>query len=163
MLDAIKRLKGEHGARFQQEARVIASLNHPNICQIYDVGLDYLVMEYVEGKPLKSSRGGVSAHGCETASPQKSPHSLKSAACLGNRGLELFENFGSSSETRTYNLLVTAAPYGAGITILGCTQKANPAPAPKPSQGIVPKGFRSLILNSNRISETKSDLTEVFG
>src|SRR5262245_2033873 len=49
---AIKRLKEEHNARFQQEARAIAALNHPHICQIYDVGPDYLVMEYVEGKPV---------------------------------------------------------------------------------------------------------------
>jgi len=49
---AIKRLKGQHTARFDQEARPIAALNHPHICQIYDVGPDYLVMEYVEGKPL---------------------------------------------------------------------------------------------------------------
>src|SRR5258707_652057 len=48
---AIKRLKGERGARFQQEARAIAALNHPHICQIYDVGPDYLVLEYVEGQP----------------------------------------------------------------------------------------------------------------
>src|SRR5271169_4641503 len=50
---AIKRLKGEHSARFEQEARAIAALNHPHICQIYDVGPDYLVMEYVEGAPIK--------------------------------------------------------------------------------------------------------------
>jgi serine/threonine protein kinase/Tfp pilus assembly protein PilF len=50
---AIKRLKGKHTARFEQEARAIAALNHPHICQIYDVGPDYLVMEYVEGKPLR--------------------------------------------------------------------------------------------------------------
>jgi serine/threonine protein kinase/Tfp pilus assembly protein PilF len=49
---AIKRLKGQRSARFQQEAHAIAALNHPHICQIYDVGPDYLVMEYVEGKPL---------------------------------------------------------------------------------------------------------------
>jgi serine/threonine-protein kinase len=49
---AIKRLKGEHGSRFQQEARAIAALNHPHICQIYDVGPDYLVLEYIKGKPL---------------------------------------------------------------------------------------------------------------
>src|ERR1700720_604431 len=49
---AIKRLKGQHTARFEQEAHAIAALNHPHICQIYDVGPDYLVMEYVEGKPL---------------------------------------------------------------------------------------------------------------
>ena len=50
---AIKRLKAEHAARFTREARVIAALNHPHVCQLYDVGPDYLVMEYVEGTPLK--------------------------------------------------------------------------------------------------------------
>jgi serine/threonine-protein kinase len=50
---AIKRLKSEHSERFQREARAIAAFNHPHICQIYDVGPDYLVMEYIEGKPLK--------------------------------------------------------------------------------------------------------------
>jgi serine/threonine protein kinase len=50
---AIKRLRGQHTARFEQEARAIAALNHPNICTLHDVGPDYLVMEYVEGKPLR--------------------------------------------------------------------------------------------------------------
>ena len=50
---AIKRLTGTHSARFEQEARAIAALNHPNICQIFDVGPDYLVLEYIEGKPLQ--------------------------------------------------------------------------------------------------------------
>jgi TolB-like protein/tRNA A-37 threonylcarbamoyl transferase component Bud32 len=52
---AIKRLKGQHTARFEQEAHAIAALNHPNICQIHDIGRDYLVMEYVEGKPISGS------------------------------------------------------------------------------------------------------------
>jgi eukaryotic-like serine/threonine-protein kinase len=30
----------------------VAALNHPNICTLFDVGPDYLVMEYVEGTPL---------------------------------------------------------------------------------------------------------------
>src|SRR5271169_5431450 len=50
---AIKRLKSQHSARFEQEASAIAALNHPHICQIYDVGPDYLVLEYVEGAPIK--------------------------------------------------------------------------------------------------------------
>jgi serine/threonine protein kinase len=50
---AIKGLKGRDTSRFHQEARAIARLTHPNICILYDVGPDYLVMEYVEGKPLK--------------------------------------------------------------------------------------------------------------
>ncbi|MBZ5677596.1 MAG: protein kinase [Acidobacteriia bacterium] len=50
---AIKQLKGNHSARFDQEAHAIAALNHPHICQIYDVGRDYLVLEYVEGSPIQ--------------------------------------------------------------------------------------------------------------
>ena len=53
---AVKRLKGQHSARFEQEARAIAALNHPNICTLHDVGPDYLVMEYIEGKPLAGKR-----------------------------------------------------------------------------------------------------------
>jgi TolB-like protein/tetratricopeptide (TPR) repeat protein/predicted Ser/Thr protein kinase len=49
---AIKRLK-THTARFEQEARAIAALNHPHICTLHDVGPDYLVMEFVEGQPLR--------------------------------------------------------------------------------------------------------------
>jgi serine/threonine protein kinase len=51
---AIKKVKAQHSERFKQEARSIAALNHPNICQIFDIGDDYLVLEYVEGKPLSS-------------------------------------------------------------------------------------------------------------
>jgi TolB-like protein/predicted Ser/Thr protein kinase len=49
---AIKQVKEQHGDRFKQEAKSIAALNNPYICQIFDVGPDYLVLEYVEGKPL---------------------------------------------------------------------------------------------------------------
>jgi eukaryotic-like serine/threonine-protein kinase len=44
--------------RFDREARTISSLNHPNICTLHDVGhhdgVDYLVMEYLEGETLAS-------------------------------------------------------------------------------------------------------------
>jgi serine/threonine protein kinase len=49
---AIKKVKEQHSERFKQEARSIASLNHPYICQLFDIGPDYLVLEYVEGNPL---------------------------------------------------------------------------------------------------------------
>jgi len=51
---AVKRLEGPHTARFEQEARAIAALNHPHICQIFDIGPDYLVLEYIEGRQLLS-------------------------------------------------------------------------------------------------------------
>ena len=39
-------------ARFEREARVISSLNHPHICTLFDVGPNYLVMELCEGETL---------------------------------------------------------------------------------------------------------------
>src|SRR5262249_37319712 len=47
---AIKVSAQQFTERFEREARVIASLNHRNICQLYDVGPNYLVMELVEGE-----------------------------------------------------------------------------------------------------------------
>jgi serine/threonine-protein kinase len=49
---AIKTIRSAHQGRFDQEARTIAALNHPHICQIHDIGADYLVLEYVDGEPL---------------------------------------------------------------------------------------------------------------
>ena len=46
----------ERRQRFEREARIISSLNHPHICALYDIGhqdgLDYLVLEYLEGEAL---------------------------------------------------------------------------------------------------------------
>src|SRR6516164_6850793 len=49
---AIKVCAERFSERFAQEARIIASLNHPHICHLYDVGPNYLVMELVEGPTL---------------------------------------------------------------------------------------------------------------
>ncbi len=51
---AIKKVKEKHSERFKLEARSIAALNHPYICQLFDIGSDYLVLEYVDGKPLST-------------------------------------------------------------------------------------------------------------
>jgi serine/threonine protein kinase len=43
-------------ARFEREAKAISALNHPHICTLFDIGrddgVDYLVMEYLEGETL---------------------------------------------------------------------------------------------------------------
>ncbi len=49
---AVKTSKLQFSERFAREAKVIASLNHPNICTLFDVGSNYLVMEMIEGPTL---------------------------------------------------------------------------------------------------------------
>ena len=49
---AIKTAHEQFSARSEREARAIASLNHPHICMLFDVGRNYLVMELVEGETL---------------------------------------------------------------------------------------------------------------
>ena len=62
---AIKLAQSDFGERCQREAHAIAALNHPHICQLYDVGPNYLVMEYVDGKAV--------------AGPMQPPEALKVA------------------------------------------------------------------------------------
>ncbi len=49
---AIKVSSREFNDRFEREARAISTLNHPNICTLYDVGPNYLILELVEGETL---------------------------------------------------------------------------------------------------------------
>src|SRR5438093_9116194 len=49
---AIKLAAERFSDRFDREVRSVAALNHANICQVYDVGPNYLVMELVEGPTL---------------------------------------------------------------------------------------------------------------
>jgi serine/threonine protein kinase len=68
---AIKVSAAQFSERFEREAKAIAALNHPNICQIYDIGPNYLVMEYVDGAPIVSS---------EKSQPLPSAEALRLAA-----------------------------------------------------------------------------------
>jgi serine/threonine protein kinase/cytochrome c-type biogenesis protein CcmH/NrfG len=78
--------KTEAKERLEREAQAIAALNHPNICQLYDIGsqegTEYLVMELLEGETLatKLQRGplplkGVLSIGIDVAEALESAHS----------------------------------------------------------------------------------------
>ncbi len=49
---AVKTASQSYSERFQLEARAISTLNHPHVCTLYDVGPNYLVMEFIEGSTL---------------------------------------------------------------------------------------------------------------
>jgi len=61
---SMKVSREQFSERFEREAQAVAALNHPNICHIYDVGPNYLVMEFVEGEspqgPSRSKKPCVS-------------------------------------------------------------------------------------------------------
>ncbi|PYQ96930.1 MAG: hypothetical protein DMF97_14645 [Acidobacteria bacterium] len=63
---AIKRIRpglsdGQERQRLWREARTAASVNHPNVCQLYEIDEDseglFLTMELLEGEPLSVERG----------------------------------------------------------------------------------------------------------
>ena len=61
--DLSPELRGDHDFKrgFRREARAISQLQHPNVCTVHDVGsedgVDYLVMEYLEGETLQARLG----------------------------------------------------------------------------------------------------------
>jgi serine/threonine protein kinase len=55
---AIKVSAERFSDRFEREVRAVAALNHANICHVYDVGPNYLVMELLEGQTLRQRIGG---------------------------------------------------------------------------------------------------------
>jgi serine/threonine protein kinase len=56
---AVKVSNEQFSERFEREARAVAALNHSNICTLHDVGLNYLVMEFIDGTPLKGRRASL--------------------------------------------------------------------------------------------------------
>lgn len=80
---AIKIAAERYSERFQREARAISTLNHPHICTLYDVGPNYLVMEFLEGSTLaaeikKGPLGleNVARYGAQIANALAEAHAL---------------------------------------------------------------------------------------
>jgi len=123
---AIKICAAQFGERFDREAHAIAALNHPNICTLYDVGPDYLVMELVEGETLASRlRKGalpmelVVQYGVEIARALQSAHDrrivhrdLKPGNVMITRAGVKVLDFGLAKELRDETMIATNAILG---------------------------------------------------
>jgi serine/threonine-protein kinase len=110
---ALKVLRGDHARSILHEAQAIAALNHPHICTIYDVGPDYLVMEFVEGQPIRGPLPAdrVRRYGVEIASALEAAH----AGGLVHRDL------------KPANILVT--PAGVKLLDFGLARRTSGAAA----------------------------------
>jgi predicted Ser/Thr protein kinase len=112
--------------RFEREARAIAALNHPNICTVYDVGPNYLVMELVEGETLagRLKRGKVPMeqtiqYGAQIASALSSAHTkgivhrdLKPGNVMITKGGVKVLDFGLAKSTQDETLTAANAVMG---------------------------------------------------
>ena len=144
--------KPEAKERFDREARAISSLNHPNICQLYDVGTQdgtsYLVMEYLEGESLadRLSRGPlpleqVLKYGAEIAAGLEQAHRsnvihrdlkpgnimlTKSGAKLMDFGLAKPAVMAQAASSLTQTLTQSAHPLTAQGVVVGTFQYMSP-------------------------------------
>src|SRR3984893_9090980 len=141
--------------RFEREARAISSLNHPNICTLYDVGhqdgIDYLVMEFLEGATLadRLAKGPlppeqVLKYGIEICEGLEKAHKtgvihrdLKPGNVMLTKGGAKLMDFGvakagmasvppSSSLTMTLSVPSADQPLTAKGTIVGTFQYMSP-------------------------------------
>jgi eukaryotic-like serine/threonine-protein kinase len=113
---AVKVSKEAFTERFRNEAIAIASLNHPHICTLYDVGPNYLVMEYVEGKPLRG--------------PLPAPEAVRLASQIAEALEHAHQKGIVHRDLKPSNILVTKA--GVKVLDFGLAQRA-PAHAPDES------------------------------
>ena len=98
--------------RFEREARVISSLNHPNICVLHDVGADdgasYLVLEFLQGESLETRL-------------QRGPLSLKQALECGAQICDALEKAHRAGiihrDLKPANIMLT--PTGAKLLDFG--------------------------------------------
>jgi len=121
---AIKVSAGQFSERFEREAKAIAALNHPNICQIYDVGPNYLVMECIEGAPLKR--------------PLPVDQALKYAMQICDALEHAHARNFTHRDLKPANILVTAA--GIKLLDFGLALFSGPAPDETAAIGLTQPG-----------------------
>jgi serine/threonine protein kinase len=139
---AIKVFLERFSERFGREARAIAALNHPNICTLYDVGSDYLVMELVEGETLAARirrgplpRDEVLRYGAQMADALAEAHNagivhrdLKPGNVMVTRhGVKVLD-FGlakvdAQDATMTQSHVVMGTPAPRGVYYVACNER----------------------------------------
>jgi serine/threonine protein kinase len=149
---AVKISDEQFSERFEREARAIAALSHPNICQLHDVvhhdGVDFLVMEYLEGETLSSrlKKGALPLaqtleYGIQIANALEQAHRkgvthrdlkpgnimlTRSGAKLLDFGLAKRAHVAAAAEASRSQLPTETAPLTAQGTILGTLQYMAP-------------------------------------
>ncbi|MFN8588964.1 MAG: protein kinase [Candidatus Eisenbacteria bacterium] len=159
-------------ARFEREARTVSSLNHPNICTLFDVGregeTDYLVMELVEGETLSQRllKGAlpiadVLRLGAQIADALDRAHragvvhrDLKPGNVMVTRSGAKLMDFGLARAT------AAAGPVsGSGATMAALTQHPTVA-SPLTAEGAIVGTFQYMSPEQleGREADTRSDL-----
>jgi serine/threonine protein kinase len=130
---AVKISAREFTGRFEREARAISALNHPNICTLYDVGPNYLVMELVEGETLASrlKKGAlsiemVSRYGAQIADALAAAHAqgivhrdLKPGNIMITKAGVKVLDFGLAKIARSGNAAKESEPLTAENAVMG--------------------------------------------
>jgi Tol biopolymer transport system component len=130
--------------RFEREAQIVASLNHPNICVLHDTGqqdgLDFLVMEYLEGETLAArlERG-----------PLGVDEALKMAIAMADALDKAHRRGVVHRDLKPSNVIVTASgpkllDFGLAKRQTGFTSSGSSRPAAPPSAAMLASQARTL-------------------
>ncbi|MEZ5351909.1 MAG: protein kinase [Bryobacteraceae bacterium] len=106
-------------ARFEREARAVASLNHPHICTLHDIGPNYMVMELIEGETL-------------AARIEKGPIPLEQALGFATQITDALDRAHRAGVThrdvKPQNIMLTRD--GVKVLDFGLAKSASSAPGP---------------------------------
>jgi predicted Ser/Thr protein kinase len=154
----------EFRARFEREAKTISGLQHPNICVLYDVGcqggVDFLVMEYLEGETLSTrlarkplTRDEILRFGTEVADALDKAHrsgivhrDLKPGNVMLTKGgttklldfgLAKLQSFasGTQSAAPAFSAVATVANMASPVTVAGTVVGTMQYMSPEQIQG----------------------------